>query len=436
MGKFAVITQQAPVAPGTQDFVRAGFGVPIGFIVIGTKATATTGGVVDVQESYGFSDLVNQFAMGIFYEDASATPILNRQTASDRVLTLHNVGATQDFTASFNGLVKDGIQLNFTDAVAGLPRITVILIGGADFKVKAITGITPAVVGTVPSPAVGFEADDLFWITAGSTQAFDTPAVTVGGAGHGIGLCDNDGAGGVTMRSSTVFWNFFSGLNRNSEVISDAFIMQRPVETGATDQRIALEAFTDNGFTIRETNFAGFGLEFAAFCMQWGERTKSIVSDLDSPASATPQLITTPQFKPQFLMTLPSRQAAYSTTVDSTNVSSIAIGAADNTLAQVGNAWRSLGGVVTSDSESQARAKVVGVFDELGADVHEAAVTSFDPLGFTLGWDTAISGDKQMYLAVGETPALRSVGGGATVAGAGKDRKVSVGMRPSRAPGS
>jgi len=446
MGNFAIRNQNAPSSPGTLDFRVDGFGSPIGFIVMAGASGADRPGI---RGCIGFGDLTAQFCMAFQMEDGNASPAQRRQGRSDACVSLLDDAGAQEFTASFNGLVKDGIQLNFTAASSpNIPVITVLLIGGPDFRVKAITGLTPNVIGTLVRSDVDFEADDILWMSTQDLAAeFKTPAETAADTILSLGLCHNDNAGVVTMRSNNIFGKFpGAGSSDNAQAVSDLFVMLGMVTTGATTNRVALEAFTNKGFTIRETNAAGAEMPFAAFCMRWGSRTKSLVSNFDSPPTTANQVITTPQFKPQALLMLPSIQQAFSTSVTDTFVFAFAMGLMTKPGSdEFSNSWSCEDAVTPSNNETQDFTRVIRLDSSTAAARFSADIFSFDTLGFTIDWTTAVvSGDKLMYLAVEESPPLRSAGfssGGSLVTAEGsrgpgsQDGSWPIGPRPTRIPG-
>jgi len=403
--KTAIVTQVARTTVGTQDFTVAGFGPVKGAICITTTGTNEVAIVTPLRFSFGFTDTSSTFAGSMFYETASTTATANTAGFSGELVALTNLAGGREWSADFNMTVVDGIQLNWTDVATApfAPLVVVLLFGGTDLSVKAITDTTPAVVGTKDITSVGFEAE-LVWIMSTHNAAIPyNDTITSGEAAISIGMVSNDKAGGVENRCINMR-GIDGGATQDGSVLASDTRALVNVDAAGTSQEVSLEGFDSSGFTLRENDTAT-AMPFAAFCIGFGIATVShLVEDFDTAGNGI-LAVTTPGFKPQMVFMLPTLAFSFdSLDTSGSDVWALSLAMVDDTFRELSSDVFSKDGVSTSATGGTHRAKFPLITDNSGVVGLEADFASFDDLGFSMDWTTADTGRKIMYMALGEGP--------------------------------
>jgi len=441
--KTRLVIQNAPASPGLQTYTDPGFGIVLGAIAVATVGSDEIGGFFPLRFSFGFTDLSSTFSGSMQYPNG--VPTATAHTAGSTALVEHISDAGGiEWRGEFTQAVTDGIEINWTTAGAVTPVVAVLLLGGSSLQVKAITGTTPAAVGTKDIMGVNFEPE-LMWIMSTSNPMTPyTDTITAGPCSMILGIVSNDKAGGIEMRSHSV--RAEQVINHDgSDISSDTRALIGITQAG-TVQQVSLESFDSQGFTLRE-NSVGPAMPFAAFCLGFkGVDVDITVDDFDSPVPTGDLSITIPGYKPQMIFMLPTIRMAFNSFSNTPAFDLWGFGVSmvdDLSRATTLSNHFSAGNTPNSNAGSANRVMFPFMARADGPARLQVVFGTLDALGWTADWTQTQGGNKEIFMAIGPSPpplaptSIHSAGGFAIDEDELPRKKtVSIGMKPRRAPGS
>ncbi len=163
MAGHAIVTQQQPTTPQTQDYTKIGLGTPKGYLAFSGLAVSLNASLIDQGLSMGASDLSGLGdSIWTTGEDGISPTNTAKRQFNDSVVGSAGVGATtRTQLAQHNAVITNGVQLNWLNATTARQVTALIFNEGVDqFNVSAPllanAGDTIVTTGFMPDAIIGF----------------------------------------------------------------------------------------------------------------------------------------------------------------------------------------------------------------------------------------------------------------------------------------
>jgi hypothetical protein len=388
---FAVVRQACPTSTGTQNFTKAGFGTPVGYIVIANLCEADGTEFDDLSGSFGFSDFTNQVCFTYSADDASARSDVDSETDDAAVCRLHDPGTAgpdDEAVGVDNGTVTNGIQIDWTTVPSTGKLVTVILIGGDVSNCHVGTQVlSDDTAHDITAP--GFQPKVVF---LASSHALTIPGSATGGA-LAIGFAFDNGVS--TEQASLALWETNNAADATIGIHMDTANALLSIEAIGTEtfHECNVGSWDANGFTITTTTtgIAPTSTELGYICFDLGGLDAWVGTDTH-PSSGS-KSVSDPGFTPQFLFTLDSLITTADANQTDDQASGFHIGVSDDSgspATSFANHLRNDNGAATTDTGSLSDdAYHTRVLTATGGQAIRAAIASWDDgAGWTFDYDT------------------------------------------------
>lgn len=379
--RFEVVQSAAPTSSGTQDFTFAGFGIPKAAILIINNASVSGVDISDAVIGIGLTDGVRQFATcGISQNGVGTANTFSHITNSGCILLLESSAGGIDGEASFDSWITDGLRINWSDAPISGVLVTAVLINGTDLSAYVGDFTSASATGnSVDITAPGFQPDQLIILSAGPISTYNN---SISDMHVSIGFVDNGGS--IVQCSANEFSNDAATLGDTRDNISSIYGASTVIGSD-----IEISGFDAQGFSAFTRTVAG-GYKYPYLALAYGGAASHWVGIVDSPTATGNQSVTTPGFKPQFVMHCPNAVVTIDgdRTTDSTGAGTISVGAFTATDAFIVS-------IEDQDTADPIRARSstyslpVKYDSGAGTNLHTATFGSFDPSGWTLNYSVA-----------------------------------------------
>lgn len=379
--RFEVVQSAAPTSSGTQDFTFAGFGTPKAAILIINNASVSGVDISDAVIGIGLTDGVRQFATcGISQNGVGTANTFSHITNSGCILLLESSAGGIDGEASFDSWITDGLRINWSDAPISGVLVTAVLINGTDLSAYVGDFTSAAATGnSVDITAPNFQPDQLIILSAGPISTYNN---SISDMHVSIGFVDNGGS--IVQCSANEFSNDAATLGDTRDNISSIYGASTVIGSD-----IEISGFDAQGFSAFTRTVAG-GFKYPYLALAYSGAVSHWVGIINSPIATGNQSVTTPGFKPQFVMHCPNAVATIDgdRTTDSTGAGTISAGVFTATDAFI----TSIEDQDTADpmrARSSTYSLPVKYDSGLGTNLHTATFVSFDPSGWTLNYSVA-----------------------------------------------
>lgn len=404
MGVTVAVTRAAlNTSTGTQDFTTADCGglTPKAAMFFLTRATAD--GTVAANGAFciGATDGTRQWAFGVQAQDAAGTTASDRFSESDHCVAIQNVAGAVEGSAAFSAWITNGITINIDDAFPAGYLLTVKFYCGSDLSVYTGTqdlGNTLDLETNITAP--GFQPD-LVYATI-SRQNMDAAAAT---AILSFGVAHESG-GTITQRSLG-----YANRDNVAAVSAGAYLsavygISAISSAGAFVWGGEFANFDSSGFSIISRIAGAANEDVGYLALSFGGTASSWVGTVASPAILTGNAsITSPGFKPQFVMQGLSMAEAVNTAYANDNGNSFGVGIM-TTSAQFCNALWDDDAAVDSNSECISDNIPINIQNGVDGAGLAATFVSFDTTGWTVNYsDVEILAKQSWAVAIQEVAA-------------------------------
>jgi len=388
----AITRVSASTSSGTQNITTTDLGgrTPKAVRITGTYATANNTVTSDACISIGVSDGTSDYCLTFNEEDAQGSTDTERGVWDDSLVRYLIPGdATNWGTATNNGFITNGVQLNWSTGANAAYLLTVEFFAGDDLS--AFVDSTRLSTVDVPVNYTGAP----FAFDAGFFYGFMGGTGVTGRSQIQMGICDGSG----NQRSFA--YVSFNGLGTSSLVgyLSSDRAFCAINAGGVFDYGVLLSDIDSQGFTHTTDTNSSSNLFF--FLLLNTNGLNVLVSEDTIPTTTGSHGVSGLGFTPQYIYDIETAFTSYDSLLTDDPVGELAFSAFTEDSAY-SNTRSSRDGVSTSvaKSLSKATASALLKYDGSGLDV-EAAWTSMDSGGFTRNFTTVNgSASKWPFLAI------------------------------------
>lgn len=393
--KFQSTRVACNTSSGDQDITISGFGTPVAVLfTLGYGTADGTPADGKLLAIGGATSSSGMFAVYSVAENGVTTTSSRTGVVNNRCIYTQDGGGTITNGATFSTFITDGVRISW-QAGGEIPDagylLTVTLIGGTNVVgAYASTFDMAATVDTATDvTAPGFEPTDLFVFNA------TTPYLS-------MGIVHN--------ASGTVSQYSVSQYDRSAVTTTELHLREENsygitnCNPGGTGAQGEFGSFDASGFscTTRTSATTNNGRGTVGYLALRITDYETYAGYLTTPTSTGNQSITSPGFKPQFLMQLLSGAEAFDTNYGDNRAGTFGISVADAT-SQYSNTITSEDGVTTTNAESLSDDQMVNLKDDDGTTRWTTSFVSFDTTGFTQNFTaTHSTGAVWLYWAVEE----------------------------------
>jgi len=267
----SVVNFSAKTSAGTQDITGdMGGGQPKAALFFMThKTTASNFPSAPFHHTVGFTDGTNEFYMLARSDHGVTTTDDYKAAYTDAVLRGVDGSGAQDYKASFDSWVTDGVRIDWTDASPSGFQGLCILLGGSDLK-----NVHVGICGTDEDvTAPGFAANHVIVGAIGTAIANGTVESNFS-AMFGMAL---DNSVFTNSTSDNLGWSLLGrdGLSsvQTSAVWEEACVISKMTDTGSTgfDYNMTVGGWDSSGFTttsdVSNSDKVGYiAFEWASGC--------------------------------------------------------------------------------------------------------------------------------------------------------------------------
>lgn len=382
MGVTIATTRAAlNTSTGNQDFDTSDLGglTPKLALFIVTRGV-TDGTAADTALlSFGMADGSEQQLVYMDSITAQATSDTGMSNHADRAITTYDNAGSVDGYATFGSFHTNGVRVSVDDAFPSGYLCTVVLFAGTDLSVDVHNvNLTNAIDTAHDVTAPGFEPDLLIPYTANV------------GVGVGIGFVHNNRSGTVTQKCATI-------RLRNGRTTTESYSKQYSdrgsfVQAGAwaSDNACTLEfsGFDSSGYTVTTRQAApGSATMLKCAALRFGSSpvVSSKVWAYATPTGTGNATDTTPGFQPQFVMYLPTLNAAVDTYYSDASAGALGVSVITPT-AQYCNSIADQDNVSGSNTQSLSDNQAVNLPLDDGSAGMAATYVSMQSTGPQLNW--------------------------------------------------
>lgn len=394
---FAVVQSAGRTTAGDQDFTVANYGTPDAYLLSITRGVTNGTVAAHAVLGVGAGDGTSQWAGGVYSEDNSANAQVGRTVDTVSSLVMPGLNNTVDGTATFSAFITDGVRLNY----AGNPLDDAYLVHMALLRGENITVGTATHDGAEDVSqtfTVGHTVDVVFIFSVG--QPFSGVEQEVNQFSFGVAVnggnqwCGHTAAKDNTANTSVVGWVHTSRVH----IIAG-------VDTGSILRSGEVTSFPANAFAItKRDGAADLNFGYIAIDLPAGVSASAFVHD--TPIVTGQQVVTTPGFRPQFLLMMPLLY-------DAVNVAHIAgaTGSGAFGFAFVSAAAQYYHGMsdedgASADSNTQSLAtnQLALVYDGAGVQAFDVDFDAFTATGWNMTFNTSVPGTARKWpiLAISE----------------------------------
>lgn len=341
-------------------------------------------------------------------EHAAATSdSYNGSVATKCIRIISPLDGTVDGEADFSAWVSEGITINWTDAPAAAYLLTVIFFAGTDVTAHA------------NSVALGNTVDVAVDITApGFRPVLVITALVSQLAELSLGFVQENGAGTVTQRAVTSVARDGQATMQNLTAYrNDAGIIEIGVG-GALIWYGEFNTFDSQGFSVTPRTAGAASRTLNYLALSFGGAVSTWVGTHTTPTSTNAAYADTgPNFKPQFVLLMPSLNEVQATVATDSRAFSWGLSALDADE-QYATSISSEDAAADGNTQSLSDNVAVSLPNHAGALDIEATLVSFDTTGWTLNYSNITATAKlwpalaiQEFVASAGHPTMRRWGG-------------------------
>ena len=379
--KYAVQQFEWPTSTGTFDVTIPSLGwTPKACRVIAHGA-ATNGAVTaHLYRSVGFSDGVNQRALGVHDLDNQASIITSRAQSTTAAAVVVRTSSIDrlDFVTGLAGPIADGWKIDCINALGSSRKCIIIFYGGADLQAEVGT-FTPSTTGNTSKTGMSFQPNLLEMAGIGGN-----PTTVISNAIFHYGVAYD----GTSIEQGAIFSS--TGVDNNTDQISTAKLTTNAiagqVHNEAETWRGSISSFNSDGWTFTvDAGATGGSDDIMYLALDIGDR-KATVKEVDAPTSAASDwAITGIGFEPQGLSLIPSMMEAADVDTLKTDQKAgyIAFGAADGTR-QYSHSTTVEDAAGTSNISRVSHARTAYMLDTADAALFDVGLPTFNSDGWTV----------------------------------------------------
>lgn len=374
--KVGVFEAAANTSTGPQSFTKSGFGVVKAYLAYATRGTAFGTPVDHAVFSAGCGDLTRELTFGVSAQHAQSTTRVLRRGTNDESLQILDVLTGIDGEANFNGLVTDGISLNWGNAPAAAYRIPGVFFGGSDVSVFAEAAVHDQNVGTeVFFNNFGSEPDAVFFL--GHTSSLDdVESNSVNVASMGIATNETS----IVQVASTYASDGNDATSKTIELFSNnrVFVSVSP-SAGTENRGLELTSFNASGFGLTKRGSNNADLHFAYLAVFFNSVAKVKLVHFDSPTAVGDLVLGSFGFEPGFAQVFASHADTLNTVrvTNGTGAGAYGVGVMDSD-----NSEFFLG---VSDEDAQGTTDTQSFADNTAISIRKGDGSTTDDLVAALG---------------------------------------------------
>lgn len=386
---------------GTQDFTSADCGglTPKAAMFFLTKGVTDGMKADNGAIAIGATDGTRQWSFGMQAEDAAATTATDKFTESDHCIAMIDTAGAIEGSAAFSAWIADGITINIDDAFPAGYQLTVVFYCGADLSAYAGTaalGNTLDLETNITAP--NFRPDIVLAAHSGLTSldAVGTTGSTCFGVAHDTG-------GIVTQRCLAYRSNNAQATATLGSRLSTLYGVISMAITGEVTWGGEFANFDSQGFSIFTRIAGGASNHVGYLALKFGGVASAWVGTVASPTATGNAAITSPSFKPQFVMQGLSMAPLVDTAYADDNANSFGIGVMTANAQFCNSLWDD-DGAADSNSECISDNQPINIQNGVDGTGLAASFVSFDDNGWTVNFSDVEAAAKQSWAVAISNP--------------------------------